>query len=127
MNIIIILSLFFSSNFASVERSESVVVTDPITWPLDFSICVSDTVGLAALIHPSNLVSPFNRPIVSGPCANNYWISWSDQIFVFDELEYCYKILRTWTVISSCFGTQVHVQKIKVIVKKGPIIPCDAP
>ena len=120
------MSLFFATNLTTVDKPEALTTTD-ITWPLDFSICVSDTTGLAALIHPNNLMPPFNRPIVSGLCANNYWISWSDQIFVFDELAYCYKVLRTWTVISSCFGTQVHVQKIKVIVKSGPIIPCDAP
>lgn len=127
MNLILIMSLFFTTNLTSIENPETTLVTDPITWPLDFSICVSDTIGLAVLIHPSNLVPPFNRPIVSGACANNYWIGWSDQIFVFDELEYCYKVLRTWTVISSCFGTQVHVQKIKVIVKTEPITPCDVP
>lgn len=127
MNTLVILSLFFSTNFTYFERSDANIATDPITWPNDFSVYVTDTVGLSILINPNNLVPPFQKPIVTGLCASNYWVSWSDQIFEFDELGYCLKILRTWTIISPCHGTQQHVQVIKVIIKNGPILPCDAP
>jgi hypothetical protein len=121
------MSLILNIESAQFGKAESNIVVDPITWPHDFSICVTDTTGLSVLIHPGNLIQPFQKPIVTGFCASNYWISWTDQVFAFDELEYCLKVLRTWTIISTCHGTQVHVQVIKVIIKNGPITPCNAP
>ena len=96
-----------------------------ITWPLDFMITVENVPSWQTAIHPSNLVPPFNRPIVTDACTQAPDVEWEDDEFIFEELT-CVKVLRTWTV-TSCEGFGTHVQIIKVILLSGPILPCNAP
>ncbi len=135
------INLIFSSLFLlmlNTSDEESILthtslITDPvITWPEDFMICVTDTSQILDLIDPDNLLPPFDRPIVSGPCnlPLAYGIAYEDSAFDFNL---CTKIFRTWTVIDWCQynpnkpnspGKWTHIQVIKVIIKNGSIEPC---
>ena len=79
MNTLLLISLLFNIHFAASNKDEfrqGAQLDETIDWPDDFMVCVSgDTIGLGALIHPDNLVYPFNKPKVTGPCENNYWFS----------------------------------------------------
>jgi len=94
-----------------------------ITWPLDFMISINSMSDLATEIHPSNLMQPFQRPVVSGQCSYGYVTSYSDQLFNFEG---CKKVLRTWQVLDWCNYPAIytHVQVIKVIVINGDLEPC---
>lgn len=131
MNILMLISLIFNFHLTEMPSKDYCAffqLDESIDWPDDFMVCVSgDTIGLGALIRPNNLVYPFNKPVVTGPCANDYWVSYVDLIFAVVGTDYCIKIHRTWTIISSCHGTVEHLQVIKVSIKNGPIIQCGTP
>ncbi len=133
----LILYILLSVNFHLIDSSSTfdpnILLVGPptIDWPEDFMICVMDTSQLADLIDPDNLLYPYDRPVVTGPCTLglNYGTAWEDTAYDFNL---CTKIFREWTVIDWCNynppkpgGVYHHTQIIKVIIKNAPIKPCD--
>ena len=103
--------------------------TDDVVWPLDYTV---STCGVG--LDPSDLPSPYDRPVITEGFCDNIASTYEDQVLNFGAGDACLKIFRKWIIVDWCQaaanqdptvegpGVYHYTQVIKVINSTDPII-----